>query len=167
MNVVSESRYLSYYIILTLVIGGLAFTPWVLASYGQFPAELVAVPMLIGGLSPTIAAFIASYLEYGRRGPARLFGQFGRRFPARWILVPFLLPLAVSASAVLLWQAFGGVYILSLLSLASFLPVFVTALVQNVWEGVGWRGYALPKLQSRYGALISSVIIGVFWTLWH
>ena len=28
-------------------------------------------------------------------------------------------------------------------------PLFLTNLLMNVWEVVGWRGFALPKLQSR------------------
>ncbi|HSM56930.1 MAG TPA: CPBP family intramembrane glutamic endopeptidase [Candidatus Sulfomarinibacteraceae bacterium] len=32
---------------------------------------------------------------------------------------------------------------------------------------MGWRGFALPHLETRYGALLSSLIIGVVWTLWH
>jgi membrane protease YdiL (CAAX protease family) len=34
-------------------------------------------------------------------------------------------------------------------------------------EEIGWRGFAVPHLQRRYSALVSSLIIGVAWAFWH
>lgn len=34
-------------------------------------------------------------------------------------------------------------------------------------EELGWRGFAQNALQKKYSLLISSVIIGFFWGLWH
>jgi membrane protease YdiL (CAAX protease family) len=32
---------------------------------------------------------------------------------------------------------------------------------------LGWRGYALDRLQSRWNALVSSLILGILWAFWH
>jgi membrane protease YdiL (CAAX protease family) len=36
-----------------------------------------------------------------------------------------------------------------------------------VSEELGWRGYALDELQSRYSAFKSSLILGAIWAFWH
>ena len=41
------------------------------------------------------------------------------------------------------------------------------SLLAAVMEEFGWRGFALPKLLERYGALKSALIVGVGWALWH
>jgi membrane protease YdiL (CAAX protease family) len=34
-------------------------------------------------------------------------------------------------------------------------------------EELGWRGYALDELQSRWSALTSSLVLGLVWAFWH
>jgi uncharacterized protein len=47
------------------------------------------------------------------------------------------------------------------------LPIFFLIGVLSNGEEIGWRGYALPRLQARHGAFIASLIIGVIWAFWH
>ena len=39
--------------------------------------------------------------------------------------------------------------------------------VVTVGEETGWRGYLLPELQRRFSPLISTLILGLIWSLWH
>jgi len=47
------------------------------------------------------------------------------------------------------------------------LSAFVIALLSNPWEEVGWRGFALSRLQARHTAFTATLIVGTLWALWH
>jgi membrane protease YdiL (CAAX protease family) len=120
-----------------------------------------------------VAAVIITAQEYGREGLRALMGRVLRwRVAPIWYGVTILGPLALTLAAVALHATLGG-RMPSLGTLIGALPVvLLTALYMIVsvalGEEVGWRGYALPaSLQARHGALLSSLILGVLWALWH
>lgn len=41
------------------------------------------------------------------------------------------------------------------------------ALVANPWEEVGWRGFALRRLQLSRTPAVAALIVGALWALWH
>ena len=62
----------------------------------------------------------------------------------------------------LLGNTFNGTLFLT--QLGSFLPLLILGPLS---EEIGWRGYALERLQTRWNALTSSLIVGLVWALWH
>lgn len=40
-------------------------------------------------------------------------------------------------------------------------------LVNGFGEETGWCGYALPRLQRRYGPIAATLMIAVLWACWH
>lgn len=95
-----------------------------------------------------------------------------KRISAGWYTVILLTVPALTSLAVLLDALSGGrgahlearfqSNLVSILPFAAF-----TLFFGPLPEELGWRGYALDRLQEKYGALVSSLILGIVWTLWH
>ena len=81
----------------------------------------------------------------------------------RWYAIALLaLPLAYLAGLGIATAA-GGAFPFHLQALA-LLPIF---LLTNFGEEIGWRGYALPKLQDRMSPLGAALLLGVIWGAFH
>ncbi len=86
----------------------------------------------------------------------------------KWSLLAFLLIPAIFLFAAMfitraslqhLWMGNSWLFVV-----ASFLFLMVI----NSGEEIGWRGFALPRLQSVYGnPLVASIILGLIWGVWH
>jgi len=126
----------------------------------------------IATLGPLVAAVVVTAQERGRAGLRSLLSRVLRwRAAPIWYAVALLGPLVLTLGAIGLHVALGG-QPPSLGSLIGVLPMVLIAFVfmmifVALGEEVGWRGYALPALQARYGALASSAILGGMWGLWH
>lgn len=127
---------------------------------------------VLGTFAPTIAGFLLSYME---EGPIGVFDLAKRGWHYEKILyfvvAIFLIPILCFLS---LWLAIitEGIVLVEIVNISrwdAFIPyIFTVFLIGGpLQEEFGWRGYALDRLESKYNALISSLIVGILWSIWH
>jgi membrane protease YdiL (CAAX protease family) len=84
--------------------------------------------------------------------------------------VVFVLPFLLVVAACGLYLVGGGSPVAGWRAPSPLLvvaTVLFIALLVGGQEELRWRGFALSRLQARYNALASSLILGVIWTAWH
>jgi membrane protease YdiL (CAAX protease family) len=147
----------------------LSWWPWILYSFDIVPNPIV-------GVGPFLAALVVLAITEGKSGVMGLLRRMVRwRVGLQWYAVALLLPivviLAAAALNVFLLGAQRTSSVADLGGWSSFLLLFLLSLLipglAGTWEEPGFRGYALPRLQFRYSALIASLILGVLWAFWH
>jgi uncharacterized protein len=154
--------------VLAFLISWLGWIPQVLYGRGlsSFDSPLLN---FLGVGSPTLAAVTVILLIKEKGGLRKLFGAlFKLRISMGWYVFVFGFWFVVAALALGIGTIFGQ----TLPSLGQFgwiglFPIFGYMLVTNVWEEIGWRGFALPQLQRSFSDLIIVIIMGLLWSLWH
>jgi uncharacterized protein len=156
----------------------LAWSPWYLSESGVglltfdgegMSAYLNSVALILG---PTLSAFIMTGATEGKDGVRRLLRRIVLwRVGFGWYLFVLLgIPALVVLSTVVLPGAltsFDAAAIPSTLFLYVVAgPVFLF-IGGPVFEEIGWRGFALPRLQRLYGPLVGTLVLGALWGLWH
>jgi membrane protease YdiL (CAAX protease family) len=122
-----------------------------------------------------IAALLAAALTGGRGALRELGSRLVRwRVGWQWYLVVILGPAAFSLALAGIYTLFGGSWAEAappaiLEGPLLLLPLFlvILTLTDGLGEELAWRGFALPRLLTRYNALVTSVVLGVIWALWH
>jgi membrane protease YdiL (CAAX protease family) len=124
--------------------------------------------------SPLLAALIVIPLTQGVAGLKELGLRMIRwRVRWYWYVVAIGLPLAVIGFVVGLNVALGASVpsLAGIGSVSTILMMFAVRLVNPgdgpMGEEPGWRGVALPGLQSTLSPLVSTLILGVAVTVWH
>ena len=122
-------------------------------------------------LGPVVAGFVMTAVMGGRMGVRQLLHRFVMwRVRAAWYLYALVAIPALYVIAVALVPGALGSFKAPMLSMWLLYPaLFIVVMVLDgpLLEEPGWRGFALPRLQARWGPLVGTVILGVMWGAWH
>jgi membrane protease YdiL (CAAX protease family) len=153
------------------VLGAYAYT-WLVSAPAAFmePSWTAAILVYVGSFGPPVSAAVVTWLRGDDlRAWAAQIADW--RVDRRWWAVALGLPIAAAALITLGILAVEGPVDLgrALPSPLLFVGLFLFAMVLSggLNEEPGWRGFAQPRLNDRYGALGASLLIGVVWAGWH
>ena len=122
-------------------------------------------------LGPSVAGIVAAAASGGRAGLLQLLKRIVTwRVGLQWYAVALLFIPAIYVANVVILP--GGLSALRNVPLAPLTSTYLSgmwpaALSALFWEEIGWRGFALPLMQDRFGPLRGTLLLGLLWGLWH
>ena len=148
--------------------------PLALQAQGILAARLPWALHYLTAFGPAAAALLVTWLI--RNGPQVPASPTRRSVAQRigWAAVGLGSPLLLFVMAVIAVRAFGQpVPALRSLGQINFLPELgleawiLWFLTSGCGEELGWRGFALPRLQRTHSAMTGTLLLAVGWAGWH
>ncbi|GLY40452.1 CAAX amino protease [Amycolatopsis sp. NBRC 101858] len=166
------------FFLLANALSWLAWLPYILSQDGlgvwsfKFP-EVLGSGQLAGVLpgaylGPIGSAFLVTAVAEGRAGLRKWGARMWRwRAKPRWYAISLLgVPAAMFAAGIVFSD--DQVSAPSMMVLAAYIPGLITQMITTgLAEEPGWRDFALPRVQRRFGPLRGSMLLGPIWAVWH
>jgi membrane protease YdiL (CAAX protease family) len=156
------------FFVLTYAIAWAFWVPLVMLQDRVAPA-LDLVLRILGSATPSVLAVILVARMHGRGEVRRLLrrllmGRVNIGWYAAIVALTALPVLAVWVSTLL-----GAPTPVVAVTVPGVLSLFLFSVFPGsaTGEELGWRGFALPRLQTRHSALAASLIVGAVWGTYH
>jgi membrane protease YdiL (CAAX protease family) len=171
----NSKKFLILFIVITLLWTWLCgFLPLVLHITGTPPGTFI---FYFGGGAPSVTALFLVFLTYPKKAIA---DYFRRCLSFKYMGWKYLLWTIGCFTAITLTGLCIGVVFFHLempgmnfvhtireAPYMLFVVLLLSVLSGPLNEEFGWRGYALDKLLLRFGFHGASLILGLFWAIWH
>lgn len=163
-----EVKYFFCIILVTCIMGFGVTIPLTQLEIIKYGSPIFMIFYALSGYSPAIAGLLSAHKFYSKND----FSKFLKSCIN--IKKGFREYLYVLATILILWTTpfivvyfFKDKYILLTYPLVFLTWITPVMIFGGGLEEIGWRGFLLPKLLSKYSPLKSSLVIGVIWSLWH
>jgi membrane protease YdiL (CAAX protease family) len=148
--------------------------PYVLSEWSILPmpkASFYNLFFILHTFGPAVSAYIMFRITEGKEGWLNLRSRL-KQLRVGWQWYAFILlgiPALILLGILVLPGALASFQGLPPNSLVRYLFLFILIFLFGgpLGEEIGWRGFALPRMQSRYGPLRATLLLGVLWTFWH
>lgn len=164
-------RYpLLFYFFLTYTFSWIITIPILLSTWNIIPGDYSLGFYIKQWVGPALAAIIMTRVTEGQTGLLGLRQRI-RHWRAGWQLYVFILlgfPVLILLGIIVQQGGLSNLQDFDLRELGNY-PVYFIGIFfgTGLPEEIGWRGFALPRMQKRYGPLWSSLILGAMWAFWH
>lgn len=164
-------RYpLLFYFFLTYTFSWIITIPILLSTWNIIPGDYSLGLYIKQWVGPALAAIIMTRVTEGQTGLLGLRQRI-RQWRAGWQWYLFILlgiPVLILLGIIVQQGGLSNLQDFDLRVLGNY-PVYFIGIFfgTGLPEEIGWRGFALPRMQKRYGPLCSSLILGVMWAFWH
>ena len=169
MKSLNKNNTLFIYYLLAVSISTIAVLPMILSTQGIILQHVSHVWHPVGALGPIGAAAFVAYLLKGKLGLSSYLQSLRDTTFSRKLFLLSISPILLFPVLAVIMPLFNKSAGLSLnqFSVTWWLSVLAASVAYGVGEEAGWRGFALPRLQSRMNALWSIIVLTFFHWLWH
>ena len=162
-------------VIITFIIVWIIFTPIIVSYYFAFKQiEITPILVIISSVTALLPASIISSSFSSIPGIKNLLASYKPRgAPGYYLLALVLFPMiwllgTLVSHALGMEVGYRDYFTLDIELVMTILFFFLMNCIHGgLSEEPGWRGFALPRLQARFSPLGASLILGVFWAVWH
>lgn len=164
MKTNNHNKMLVLFLALTF---GIPWTFWTIMMFTGFSYLL-----FYSAAACSLSGLFLIYKTQGVNGLKLVFTKIFSKPNLETLIITFLLPITWVLGSVIIYGIVfdrGGFVEVNLLKVTAFFSMHTLWLLTTgpISEEFGWRGFMLPHLMKKKNFLVTNLIIGFVWALWH